>query len=188
MHKYLYLEKTSWADTWIKGGNVPLKLASTYLSAERSGTSTPDENLIYDSPIDINSLSGICIGNVKNLTIGSFVIDGKFTPGVKDVSMYHEDGVVLCLSNRFDLGICKKLGKSVCVKITDIDKLKQSLDRQIGLVGLAGACKYTDDHRRNHFLKSGRDRWQDEYRLFWKIKNSVEVDIPAGIAELVDLA
>jgi len=46
-------------------------------------------------------------------------------------------------------------------------------------------CEYTDSHQRNHFLKSAKDKWQDEFRVFWKGNKMRMVKIPAGTAELV---
>ena len=190
MQKYLYLEKLSFAETWVNGGTVPLNLASKYKNSERSGTSTPDENLIYDSPVVLESLEPFIklSGDVRNLTVKDNIINGRRQEiNLLNVSRYTDNGIILCLSNRLDAEICKKLGKSVCVKISNIHKLKHTLDRQIGVIGLAQKCVYTSDHRRNHFLKSELDSWQDEFRIFWKLDSATEVQIPRGIAEFVEL-
>jgi hypothetical protein len=63
-----------------------------------------------------------------------------------------------------------------------ISKLKAVIDEQLGVVGIAGDCKYNLDHQRSHFEKSTDDSWQDEYRLFWPLTTHKWVELPAGIA------
>jgi hypothetical protein len=47
MHKFLYLTDLEWADTWIKGGLIPITLASSYLSDDREGVMTLGDNLVH---------------------------------------------------------------------------------------------------------------------------------------------
>lgn len=49
IEKYLYLQKLSFAENWINGGEIPAPcLASSYLDSERSGTKTVDETHIIE--------------------------------------------------------------------------------------------------------------------------------------------
>jgi hypothetical protein len=194
--KYLYLTDENHARTWIEGGGpVPIKLASAYLSDHREGTGTPDETIIHDSPVDLDSFVqwGIQIGDVKNMTISNNYYNGRPMPNVLNASKYREDGLVLCFSNTNDKEICHGLSKKFCVAIDDIASLKKALDEQIGIVSIAKSCKYTNTHERNHFLKHEDDGWMDEYRLFWPTLfwptlKEVFVTIPAGTARYCELA
>ncbi len=187
MHKYLYLTEVEWVDTWINGGCVPVSLASSYLSIERDGIMTPDENLIHESPVPIPSLEnhGFHVNNCHNITFKGCTGDGFNIPDIIDANYYSEDGLVLSFCNTFDICIAKKLKKKACVRILNIKKLKKNIDRQLGCKGVMKSCEYTSTHNRNHFLKDEADAWQDEYRIFWKTTIEKQVNIPAGTAELV---
>lgn len=184
--KYLYLAEELYAQTWVEGGGpIPIKRASTYISDHREGTSTPDENLIYKSPVDLSTLGpGIMIPknvNVKSLTIVGNTFNGKAMPDIRNADHYREDGLVLCFSNTQSDEICKRLSKKVCVAIDDVARLKEVLDSQIGVKSRAGTCTYTSNHERNHFLKHAADKWMDEFRLFWPTLNEASVYLPAGL-------
>lgn len=187
MKKYLYLNKAEWIKTWIEGGKIPLALASKYLSDSRSTTFTPDENIIHESPIDLTSLKPLIAfsngGGVKGLTITETYLNGRRMPDIIDANYYKEDGLVLCFSNCVNKNIAIRLGKyeQACVEINDIESLKVLIDKQLGVVGQMNRCEYTNDHRRNHFLKSKEDAWQDEYRFFWPALEERWVKIPCGI-------
>jgi hypothetical protein len=195
MKKYLYLTKAEWANTWINGGVVPIKLASSYLSQERIGVKTPDENLVDNTPVPLSSLKEfIRIDNdsdihdftfAGNVSIGQ---DGRkrLLPNMYNVSRYREDVLVLCFSNTCSLNLLKKLEKAVCIEIESVNQLKQILDRQLGVVGEARNCDYTIGHQRNHFLKSKEDEWQQEYRICWKSSKEAFVTIPTGFAKHVN--
>ncbi len=189
MYKYLYLTKEVWADTWINGGEIPISLASTYLHDERKGTLTPDENLIHESPVDIKSLSPmICFGKgggVKGLTMTNCSINGARIPDIIDANYYTEDGLVLSLCNSLDETIANKLGKECCVRVSNLKNFRKIIDKQLGVKGEMRECSYTDNHERNHFLKSSEDSWQDEFRIFWKYPKNEIVKIPKGYAKLV---
>jgi hypothetical protein len=186
MKKYLYLTKKEWVYPWVKGGVVPLFQASKYLSDERDGVMTPDENLVDTSSHDIKVL-----GNGINIEVGATVtfrdcsFDGVFHPGLIKIDRKIEDGLVLCLANKKCSELAKKLGKVACVEISDIAHLKRHLDKQIGIASIMKACEYTEDHQRNHFLKSSLDAWQEEYRIFWPGAKSTRVSIPSGMAKEV---
>lgn len=189
MEKYLYLTEVWWSDAWVNGGEVPIYLASTYLSNDRVGTRTPDENLIHESNIDVPSLEryGIEIGKgVSNIRFISPRFNGQLHPDIHIENYRLEDGLILSFCNSFNEEIAERLGnKKCCVKIKDVEFLRKKIDKQLGYKGKMGSCEYTKDHRRNHFLKSAEDSWQDEYRLFWKYSMNKKVRIPMGIAELV---
>jgi len=189
MYKYLYLTKEVWADTWINGGEIPISLASTYLHDEREGTLTPDENLIHESPVDIKSLSPMISfgkgGGVKGLTMTNCSINGGRIPEIIDANYYTEDGLVLSLCNSLNEAIANKLGKECCIRVSNLKHFRKIIDKQLGVKGEMKECTYTDNHERNHFLKSTEDAWQDEFRIFWKYQKNEIVKIPKGYAKLV---
>jgi hypothetical protein len=186
MEKYLYLTKVKWADTWINGGEIPIYLASTYLHNQREGTLTPDENLVHESPVNLKSFSPTMhIEDGKNLNFKNCSFGGQIIPDIVNANYYTEDGLILSFCNRFSKDIAKGLGKKACVKITNLEKLKSEIDKQLGVEGVNKECEYTYDHQRNHFLKSKEDSWQEEYRIFWKYPKGTVVKILVGIAEFV---
>lgn len=187
MKKYLYLTQKKWVQPWIKGGVVPLFSASKYLSDERSGVFTPDENLIDTSTHDVKNYSGmITMEGDSTLTITNSFVRGTFhSRMVFDQKI--ENGLVLCLANSKSIDIAKRLGKEACVEILNVDLLKRYLDKQIGANSIMRPCEYTDGHNRNHFLKSSQDAWQDEFRIFWPGVDSLRVSIPSGIGREVKL-
>ncbi|WP_374089194.1 hypothetical protein [Methylomicrobium lacus] len=186
MFKYLYLTEIEWADTWIGGGLIPIKLASTYLHPERNGVLTPDENLIHKSNVDIRSLSpGIHLDNIKNLNMSNVVINGRRVPDIQNASYYKEDGLILSFCDSENAAIAERLGKKCCVRVSKLKELKKAIDSQLGVKGTMGPCQYTTDHQRNHFLKSVEDAWQEEFRMLWKFPENVSVTIPGGHAKLV---
>ncbi|WP_193049794.1 hypothetical protein [Pseudoalteromonas undina] len=189
MEKYLYLTRKEWALTWLNGGVIPILPASTYLSNERNGTSTPDENRIHDSPVDITTLPGVDFGgaSIKSLTYTGNTFNGVKAPDVVNAKYYLEDGIILSFCNRKSKSIAKRLGKTAAVKIFDIEELKTIIDKQLGVKGVIGNCEYTTDHKRNHFLKSTEDQWQDEYRIFWPITEPKQITLPKGIAASIKL-
>lgn len=188
MEKYLYLTEIEWSEAWINGGEIPIYLASTYLSDERSGTQTPDENLIHESNFDVPSLEqhGIKIGKgCSNIRFINPTFNGQKHPDIHIEEYRQEDGLILSFCNNFSEEIARNLGKKCCVKIRDMELLRKKVDKQLGYKGKMGNCEYTNDHRRNHFLKSVEDSWQDEYRIFWKYSKNKKVKIPSGMAEFV---
>ncbi len=192
MRKYLYLTRPDWCNAWVNGGVVPLNPASFYRSADRDGIYTPDENVIYDGTHDIRILPGVNIMG-KNITLRNVCAlgpDGRYAEikGTAHVARYEiEDGVILSLCNKKSNAIAKRLGKNAAVRINNIDYLKSVLDEQLGVKSIAKSCEYTFHHNRNHFLKSIKDSWQHEFRLFWNHQARVEVELPKGIAERVKI-
>ena len=189
MHKFLYLTKKEWVDVWVNGGEIPISLASSYLSKNRDGTLTPDENLIHESPVDLKSLSpGIHIGgNVKDITITNSFINGKRVPDIISGNYFTEDGLIFSFCNVFDKDIAHRLNKEACVRLNNLEKLRRKIDKQLGSKGVMKECEYTNDHQRNHFLKSTKDSWQQEFRIFWKYPKNKIVTIPSGHGELVEI-
>lgn len=121
--KYLYLTRAEWADAWISGGEVPLSLASAYLSDERSGSKTPDEVIHRElhgiSDRDFEQIGKIAPGATANIRIGT-VRRGEKVVG-RDVSFVqrNSDGLILCLSNEFSEETMARLEKVSCVEIPD---------------------------------------------------------------------
>jgi hypothetical protein len=186
MEKYLYLTKVQWVKAWIKGGKIPILLASTYLYDKRDGILTPDENLIHESPVDLKSLSpAIHFSEVKKLSFINSYINGQRVPDIINANYYIEDGLILSFCNSYSKDIARRLSKKACVKILSMEKLKDQIDKQLGCEGIMKKCEYTNDHQRNHFLKSREDAWQDEFRIFWKTTTSKWVNVPEGIAEFI---
>ncbi|WP_417878644.1 hypothetical protein [Vibrio sp.] len=185
MDLYLYLKEHRFVDAWVKGGKVPFYIASSYKKEERSGIFTPDENLIESSTFDISSHreSLWFEGDANNIKFINCTFGGKPLTGT--INRHYEDGLVVCLSTRRSKFIARKLEKKACVKINDINELKELIDEKSGVKGLHGLCEYTAGHRRNHFLKSTYDSWQEEYRIFWLGVGNIEIDLPPGMAKHV---
>ncbi|MCK7149762.1 hypothetical protein L8O47_02340 [Enterobacter roggenkampii] len=188
MKKYLYLTKSEWVSPWTRGGVVPLFQASTYLSDEREGVMTPDENLIDTSTHDIKAFSRfIEMQGGGTATFINSTFNGSFYPGTIKFEQRFEDGLVLCLANSKSTTLARRLGKRACVEISDVELLKRHIDKQLGVAGFMRPCEYTDGHNRDHFLKSSLDSWQDEFRIFWSGVKSTRVSIPSGIAREVKI-
>ncbi|MEY3416889.1 MAG: hypothetical protein RL060_1000 [Bacteroidota bacterium] len=187
--KYLYLTEVEWYMNWVNGGEVPIKLASRYKSNTRNGILTPDENQIHESKTDLNSLMPFIKFeenfDCKNINFKNITINGVNLPSIENAKLYKEDGLILSFCNTESEAIAKKFEKKVCVKILDINKLKESFDKQIGCEGIMENCQYTNSHERNHFLKSNLDEWQNEFRIFWKSNNEKYLKVPQDIAVLV---
>lgn len=187
--KYLYLEKNEYAKTWVEGGTVPLSLASSYRSSERSGIMTPDENVtieFFGMPYnDFKKVVNV-EGDSRNLniTLSNCNIQGKHV----NKAEYHQDykdGYVLCFSNIKSKEIAKKLNKKCCVRIVDVGELCDYISDQIKIKGEHRSCEYTSEVNRNVFLKGSEDEWQKEYRIFWESssKESISVVLPPKFAE-----
>jgi len=193
MEKFLYLTECEWMDPWVNGGEIPIKVASSYISKTRDGIMTPDENLIHKSEVPIPTFfkGPITIGKLpvyKSVTITNNFINSVRMPEVRNAKYYVEDGLILSFCNHFSEQTAAKFKKNACVKIANIEALKKSIDEQIGRESVMRNCEYTNDHQRNHFLKSIEDEWQDEYRMFWKAVGAASVVIPSGVAKTVWVA
>lgn len=185
---YRYLEKEEHKDAWINGGLIPLSLASSYLSQERSGIFTPDELLqqsLKNAPAQIiEHVFGTSVNNARLEIHGaSIIVDGIKFNNVR-LTRQLEDSLVICLSTKLDKKIAERLGKKACVEIINVERLNKEISKQLGVNGMPGTCHYTIFDDRNHFLKSVLDCWQEEYRVVWTgIEKSVWVKLPKGIAK-----
>lgn len=185
MSKFLYLNSVEHIRTWTTGGQAPLRLASSYLSQERRGTLTPDECRIRTTTADPHSVWAV----IQNMFVGTTPENCDldkvtvFSNGAASISDKFEDGLILCLSNSFDVNAhANRYPKDACVRIPDIDRLKETLDEALGSSSIMGRCHYTDTHERDPFTKGVADSWQDEFRIYWShIKEEKLVAIPAGL-------
>lgn len=163
---FLYLNEIEHAKTWIEGGYIPMKRASSYLSSERSGTRTPDEvrQHRWDGARPATFEGVIKIeGNVKDIRFTGTTVNGNHIPDTR-IDDYEEDAFVLCLSHTRSDELAKRLGnKKCCIEIKDVSLLISALQT----VGDAryGRVRYTKSEHRSHFMKSIDDAWQDEYRF-----------------------
>ncbi|RSE91753.1 hypothetical protein [Achromobacter aegrifaciens] len=181
---FLYLGDVKFAETWVGGGKIPINLASSYKSDTRGGVMTPDENLIYAFARPVEEYQNVIAFSpsvqIHNLTIVGCSVDGRPLSNEYGASRYVEDGLILSFCQTASYEIMQRLGKVCCVQVIQPDLLLNSIEAQLGPVSKVGPCRYTSDHRRNHFLKSDEDSWQDEFRFFWKKTDepTVWVDIP----------
>lgn len=182
MKAYVYLESRDYVKTWVNGGELPLASITKYLCEEeqRGGNLTPDEGIIDNSTIPqaalgINAVnSSMIFSNCWSDQLG-FISSGT-------IERYNESGIVLCASLSLKRKIASKLQRDFCVKIHDISKLQVELNRQLNAIGALGVCEYTKGHKRNCFLKSWKDSWQEEVRIFWKDLEPTSVQLPLGLA------
>lgn len=185
MEKFLYLNEIAHVATWVNGGPVPLNLASSYVSRERRGTNTPDELRELDCPDPDGAwriISSIFVGATPdNCDVNASIIGPQGFMPLKD---RREDGLILCLSNSFDIEKqANRYRKDACVRILDVEALKRVLDDALGAESQMRSCDYTAGRNRNPFLKSVEDKWQDEFRLYWKsVKEPKWVPLSAGLA------
>lgn len=158
----------------------------------RGRAHTPDETLINDMGFDIAELEPLIKvkdgGGLRNATIRNNRAYGRQLPETEGGNYYHEDGLILSFSVDLSSDIATRLhNKEACVEIVDVGGLKQCVDEQLGVVGIAAMCEYTNGTDRNHFLKSTADDWQKEYRIFWPGSFPQSVSIPGGLACVVKL-
>lgn len=189
MEKIRYLTELAHADAWINGGKIPIFPAGTYLSNERGGIYTPDENRLLRSNRDISLLPpGFGPLNAGYTFAASNTYNGARLPDIF-VSAGFQEALVLCMSNDVDADAAGRMGKAACVRILNVERLKAILDEQAGSVSRMGRCTYTDEQRQiDHFVKSLDDKWQDEFRFAWPgLDKEVWVELPPGVAEPVDL-
>ena len=189
---YVYLPKEWMIKTWTDGGELPIRLSSTYKADERSGQMTPDENLILDSNMPLRQAKelGFEFGeNVRFCRISNCMGPNGPIPDIFVAEHRREDGLVLCFANSFSTAIAARFNRRFCVRIDNLEALKTSIDKQLGVQGISGDCKYTIDHNRNHFLKYIDDAWQDEFRIIWPtIRNEVTVVLPPNCASVVGIS
>lgn len=185
MEKFLYLNEVAHAATWVCGGVVPLRPASSYWSLERQGSMTPDECSIRDCPTDRDAawraLGGAFVGATPDNCDVDVTLIGRGATWLRDI---YEDGLILCLANTFHIeNHANRFPKDACVKIVDVGALKSVLDRELGMQSVMGECEYTAGQNRSPFLKSVEDAWQDEFRIYWPgIREPRSIALPAGLA------
>lgn len=194
---YLYLNEFGHVEPWTKGGDVPISLASSYLSETRDATRTPDElwqlkveGLEPTSRPFFSKMFQFGPGE-KNFVIQECVVgDGDAMYPIDGwVQSHPEDSLILCLSRARSRELAERLKKVACIKITDLDRLRLILEEQTSRGWSAGVMKYTVGPDRSHLLKSLEDSWQHEFRLFSQgsSKTPCWVRLPLGIGELIDL-
>jgi hypothetical protein len=190
---FIYLKETNFVENWLNEGTVPIKLASYYRDQERNGNRTPDENLqITIKGQEVKpGIKNVVDQVIYNPTgKGQTIINGNVISGDEVLGrniIYHqtfEDGLVLSMSTELSLDIMKRFQeKKAVIEILDLEKLKESFDKQIGFLSEGGICQYTEMDERNHFLKHVSDSWQKEYRWFWRgFDKELNVIVPKGIA------
>ncbi|WP_241177099.1 hypothetical protein [Citrobacter portucalensis] len=182
MKAYVYLESIDYVNTWVNGGKLPIASINKYLCEEekRGGNLTPDEGVIDNSTFPQSALGlDLMNGTARFVNCWSnqlgFIGSGK-------IERYNESGIVLCASISLKRKIASKFHRGFCVKIHDISKLQTELNRQLNAIGALGVCEYTKGHKRNCFLKSWKDSWQEEVRIFWKDLEPTYVQLPPGLA------
>jgi hypothetical protein len=201
--KYLYLNKIDYTLPWLNGGNIPLSTAKRYLSFERSGTNTPDELIQRLDGTASSSLlneffrpatpgANISITSTAPAGLSLQLVDGRgniLRQGtVNCFTSRHIEGYILCLSNHFSDATLKRLGKTCCIRVMDVEGLCAILSDRLQIAGTHAKVEYTSNGDRNPFLKSIADAWMDEYRLYFPANTGLSTDsvwasIPAGIAE-----
>ena len=189
MQKYVYLPQKEFVRTWVIGGQIPIRLATSYRREERSGSYTPDEGVMVNSSVDLNIYHPFISKDsvFGSLTVIGGTMNGLPIPDVTNARRVFEDGLVLCFSNSFSIQRATKFNAQACVRIFDIGRFKRIIDRELGVVGEMASCRYTAGYNRNHFLKSNENAWQDEFRLFWPGSEEKWVTIPGGQGAEVDL-
>ena len=189
--KYLYLKAVDHVAAWTDGGEVPLSLASAYLAIERHETMTPDETYTHT----VSNLSQAqADGLARNIDFsggggGLHARTVKHSDGTTSEDVHWDvkrwDGLVLCMSNSENKEICKRMGKLACVAIDSPEQLFRVITAQLGIRGTHQCCLYTAKPDREPFLKSSRDAWQDEYRMFWRGGTERMVTIPPRTARFL---
>ena len=182
MKKFLYLTKKEWCNAWVNGGEVPISLASKYVSEERDGVLTPDENVIMDTNAPIDFINDRIHPNAGTVFRDCWFVTQS---GNYFINRSIEDGLIMSFCNVFSIDIAHRLGKTACVEIHNIKKLKKRIDKKIGIRGVMRKCEYTDSAIRDHFIKGCGDAWQDEYRLFYKSEYEKMISIPKDTASVV---
>ncbi|WP_191185537.1 hypothetical protein [Enterobacter sichuanensis] len=182
MKAYVYLESIDFVNTWVNGGELPIASIKKYLCDEeqRGGNLTPDEGVIDNSTIPQRDL-GIEAVNSTMVFVNCWS-DRKGYIRYGTIERFNESGIVLCASKSLKKRIASKFKRDFCVKIHDISKLQAELNRQLNAIGALGVCEYTKGHKRNCFLKSWKDSWQEEVRIFWKDLEPTNVQLPPGLA------
>ncbi len=209
MKYYKYLEELSHAKAWVDGGEIPIKPAGSYLSLEREGIMTPDEVLQLSAPglpitpikdrpghFDIGGMVDVWVSGgdpcalrtggrmtFENCTFNGVPVNGE-------LFMKGEDPLILCFTkaDSAEKELADRMGKNFVVEITNLEKIKASIDRCLGVEGVFRDVLYTASGERNHFLKNDEDSWQQEFRIIWHTITAEDcwVALPPGCAKIVD--
>lgn len=113
---YLYLETMKYAENWINGEKIPIKLASCYRKNERNGIYTPDENIISSLNQPMPEYQMVTESSPILKTFGVFGMDSTGKRG----KMQWSDGYILSFCREKSKIIKNRLGKKICVQINDI--------------------------------------------------------------------
>ena len=107
MELYIYLSKKCYVDTWVNGGQIPIKPASEYRDQDRLGKFTPDENTqIEIKGKRVNPGMKKVIDSVINNTGGTLKINGNIKKGNEIIGenvnykQWYEDGLILSFSTK----------------------------------------------------------------------------------------
>lgn len=186
---YIYLGQKGHVENWVKGGRIPLRLASSYRSKERFAGKTPDENVTYTATHPETLFQNLVELGYFMTDVGfeNVWIDEKHYPRIHIAERSYSDGPVLCTSRILSNYIAYRFEKrKFCVRVDDFPSLKAHIDGQLG-AGEIGNCEYTAGHNRSPFLKSIWDAWQFERRALWQGNAEVWVDIPRGTGRPVPI-
>ncbi|TGX55982.1 hypothetical protein E5A73_02380 [Sphingomonas gei] len=193
---FKYFEKKDYALSWERGGQIPISLASSFLSNHRDGIFTPDEvlqaRLVGCKKSDFRGIlelgPDVRGGRIHNIGFKDFGDDDFTYVKHAEIDHFEEDAYILCMSTVLSAGLMAMLKKSCAIEILDLERLRSSLDEVLGKKSVSGSVRYTNNEDRGHFMKSEADSWQEEYRMAWTSSGqpTVWVDIPEGIGKMID--
>jgi len=202
---YRYLEEESHVAAWTTGGRIPIRQALYYRNLEGEGGRADSEDAMH------RTVTGMRLDQIQNSGKGRspFMIG----PGVNirmefndcvfaepcgvyhikegKLSQHHPPCLILCLSTTLSAKTAKAIDAKCkfCVRIRDIDRLREVIDKKLDAKGRSQRVQYTTGDDRHTFLKSIAYRDQAEYRLAWEgvVTENVWVELPEGIAERVEI-
>lgn len=203
---YLYLNSPTHAETWVRGGEVPIFPAQKYKTDYRDGIFTPDENLYQkitgnvhrlaheeDGHISIGKFIKFPVGRVESIELSNCEYYDEKTNTIVKLDGYAKslgfDSHILCFSDLLSKNLMLRLGKICVVKICNVNILNSYISEQIGEKGMVGKVNYTSGLNRNLFLKSEQDQWQSEVRMAWPFMgpNPLYVKVPPETAKHVNI-
>jgi hypothetical protein len=138
------------------------------------------------SPVRIAPGSNITGLEFNNCIFGdTYISKGR-------LSQHHPAALVLCLSTTLSKSTAEAIDPKCkyCVRILDVARLLEVIDRHLGVKGIARKVDYTTGDDRHTFLKGASHSPQNEFRLGWEgvARDDVWVELPPGIAERVDIS
>lgn len=189
---FLYLTKAAFAETWIKGGQVPINPASAYLGASTTGVKTPDEVLQFGFEGKFTGTPRQIADAISIVASGHGVIEdchfnGAHIEHAYVTDIYDDPSYIMSLSTELSNTIMTRLEKVCAVRFDSPDALKRVLDEQLG-TSRSGLLTYTTGSSRGHFLRGEDSEYMKEFRFSWRRSGTepVYVTIPPGLCELVD--